>query len=1075
MPRPGGSSRPSHGPSLRREPVAVCITARVVPSLAQVSGDSTAPASACPDEAVIAEFVTGELPADRVPELEAHLDGCEACSQVVAGLVSIFDDGPPAAEPEAPDASDDGDGPMLSEEMAVTLGPADQEEPQRPLGVLMPAGAGVGRYRVLECVGVGGMGVVYSAYDPELDRRVALKLLRGSHRDPDSADRNARLLREAQALAKLSHPNVITVHDVGTWEEQVFMAMEYIDGPSLKEWLAQEQRSWPEIREVFVAAGRGLAAAHAVGLVHRDFKPDNVLIGSDRRVRVTDFGLARWGPLAYQSTDMVATDQLPVDDLPSGPMSGSGSSRRNPVVSLTQTGTLVGTPAYMSPEQYEQSPADAASDQFAFCVALFEAVYRERPFAGRTIAELASNVMEGRVAEAGRAVVVPRVVRQALRRGLSRQRGDRFASMDHLLSVLDHRPVRRFRAGVMVGAPLLALGAGVWAYSQAEPARTGFCRTERGLTEVWSPTRREAIRTTFVGTELAYAPDMADRALSGVDEYVQDWEQLRALSCRPQGATDEGPGVAALRERCLSRRKVALDTLLTIFEGADASTVRRAVGAVAGLPPLEGCAEADALTAELPPPVPVALRNDVESVRDDKARSDGLRAAGRYAEALTLARELDARAEALGHKPLRAEMQLLLGQMLDFSGDAEAANEALEQAVLLAAASRHRRVLVRALVARVYVLGMGMPHFEQAQQVARWAEAEIEGLRMEDEALSALLLNRGSVTYRQGDLEGAAELFRRAMALRDRDQEPMRWADAAFNVATMELLLGHHDVAIAGLEDYVEVFEQALGERHPEVGSGYQNLGIAYSNAGRTEEARDTLEKAEKNRRESLGTDHPLYAGTINSLGAVWGELGDSEKSLAFSRRSIEILEAVGDDPVEVATNRVNLAEALASLGRLDEAERETLAALIVIKQGMGEDNLSMAPGYAVLAAVAAGRGNVQGVQDNMDLVQKVRRGQVEPAEFLRSEVERARYLALAGAADTAIEVLNAVITEAERLPPDLVVPAARFELAGVLWESSGVRREARTLAAKAQMEFRMLGLSGLSDVAGEWLESHPL
>ncbi|MCH9683813.1 MAG: tetratricopeptide repeat protein [Deltaproteobacteria bacterium] len=1029
----------------------------------------------CPDEAVIVEFVGGQLPAPQVAEIEAHLDHCDACSQVVAGMVSIFEDGPPNEAPEAPEgASADGDGPMRSAELAVTLG-ADGEEPDvRPLGILLPAGADVGRYRVLECVGVGGMGVVYSAYDPELDRRVALKLLRGSRDDPGSGDRNARLLREAQALAKLSHPNVITVHDVGTWEEQVFMAMEFVDGPTLKGWLESERRSWPEIREVFVAAGRGLAAAHAADLVHRDFKPDNVLIGSGGRVRVTDFGLARWGPAAQPRADLSATDELDVEELLSG--LGSISGPRSPAIALTETGTLVGTPAYMAPEQYEQAPADAASDQFAFCVALFEAVYGTRPFSGRTVAELASNVMDGRLADVSHELAVPRTVRQALRRGLSRKRDARFASMDELLAVLDRRPIRPWRVATMVGAPLLAAGAGVWAYASTEPTRTAFCRTERGLVETWSPDRREAIRTAFVATELSYAADVADRALHDVDTYVQTWEGLRALSCQPERSGDEGPGVAALRERCLSRRQVALDTLLGIFDAADEATVRRAVSAVAGLPSVDDCADAELLMAEIPPTVPGPLRDAVEAIRDDIARGNALIAAGRYADGLELARKADTEAVALGHEPLQAETRYLLANLLDRSGEAEASSVAFDEAILLATASRHRRLMTRALVHQVYVLGMGLAKMDEAQKLARRAEAEIEGAGMGNEALSALLLNKATVTYRQGEYLEAAALCRQALALRDREQAPLRWADAAFNLATIQLMLGHNALAIEGLESYVDVFEEALGGRHPEVASGYQNLGVAYSNNGRYEDALRAFEKAGEIRLESLGPEHPMYAGTLNSIGGVLGYLDRREEGVEFSRRSVVLLEKFGDDPIQLASNRADLAEALVELGLHDEAEREANAALESLQRELGEDHLYLGPAYGVLAAIAAARGDRTLVHTHMDRMVALRAKTMgnDHVEMVRLRVERARLLSWAGEQQEALDILLGVAAEIPDPPTDMAHPSAEFAIAEILWDEQGKHVEARKHAERARLMFTQLNLQGLADVAATWLAEHP-
>ncbi len=254
----------------------------------------------------------------------------------------------------------------------------------RPGDLAQNKGATLGRYVVIDRIGGGGMGVVFSAYDPKLDRTVAVKLLRpdadqSKSADPDSTARHSRLFREAQAMARLSHPNVAAVYDVGTVDNQVFIAMEYVAGRTIRRWLGGAPRSWRDVLRVFIDAARGLAAAHAADLLHRDFKPENVLIGNDGRVRVVDFGLARFtNPPPTIDASRAKHEVI----LPNGSLR-AGSSR---------SGAMVGTPAYMSPEQWLDEPVDARADQFSFCVALYEALYSERPFAGEDVNALMQAV-----------------------------------------------------------------------------------------------------------------------------------------------------------------------------------------------------------------------------------------------------------------------------------------------------------------------------------------------------------------------------------------------------------------------------------------------------------------------------------------------------------------------------------------------------------------------------------------------------------------------------------------------------------------------------------------------------------
>ncbi len=330
----------------------------------------------CPDENTLVAFTHRLLEADERTLVEGHLRGCAECRQIVA-LLAQAQPSPGAEASSEGTPSADSRGPL----------------PALPERMLSP-GRRLGRYILLRPLGVGGMGVVYAAYDSELARTVALKLL-----------------REARAMARLTSPYVLPVYDVGTWREQVFVTMELVEGGTLTHWLAEQPRGWREVRRVFLEAGRGLAAAHAAGLVHRDFKPDNVLVGADGRGRVTDFGLAR-------STQASAP--------PPGTEEGTPSGLQEP--SLTRQGTLMGTPAYMSPEQLAGLPVDARSDQFSFCVALYEGLHGHRPFAGDSRESLEQSIRAGTLRPLPARTRVPAWLRRVVLRGLSADPQGRFSS-----------------------------------------------------------------------------------------------------------------------------------------------------------------------------------------------------------------------------------------------------------------------------------------------------------------------------------------------------------------------------------------------------------------------------------------------------------------------------------------------------------------------------------------------------------------------------------------------------------------------------------------------------------------------
>jgi len=295
----------------------------------------------------------------------------------------------------------------------------------------LPNGARLGRYVVTGCVGAGGMGVVYSAWDPDLDRRVALKVLR-PELSIESGSR-ARLLREARAMAQLSHPNVVPIYDVGVVEDHVFIAMELVEGVTLRNKL-DRTTPWRTVVNTYLQAARGLAAAHAAGLVHRDFKPDNVLFGNDGRIRVVDFGLVSLEPI--EMSPPISSEVM---------RSGLG-----PHVETT-VGSVLGTPAYMAPEAMRGELTDARADQFSFCVALFQGLYGVYPHSGATLAERVDQITIGAIARPVGSAVPERVYR-VLVRGLSARPGDRYRSMEALANALEHAIAPVLDGHIEVGA-----------------------------------------------------------------------------------------------------------------------------------------------------------------------------------------------------------------------------------------------------------------------------------------------------------------------------------------------------------------------------------------------------------------------------------------------------------------------------------------------------------------------------------------------------------------------------------------------------------------------------------------------
>ncbi|ATB33227.1 serine/threonine-protein kinase [Melittangium boletus] len=420
----------------------------------------------CPDENVLVGLAHGAPGAVNTPELERHLDGCAACRAILAVV----------AEDSEPDLAN---APTHLETGAPTL-PAVPETP------LFRAGHPLGRYLLEGTLGQGGMGVVYAARDPMLGRTVALKLLRPGLGGDEA---RARLVREAQAMARLAHPNVLPLFELGMEGEHVFLVMERVEGPTLAEWLRARERPWREVLAILLQAGEGLAAAHRAGLVHRDFKPGNVLVGADGRPRVTDFGLVRDAEVG------------------------------------TEGEAVAGTPAYMSPEQLAGREVDARGDQFSFCVTLYEALYGVRPFDTRAREERS----RWRRMPRPRSPRPPRALRAALDRGLALRPEDRFPSLDALLAAL--RVPSRFRWG-----PVVAMGVGL------SLALVGGEALRSALQDVWISRENESIELRMGEPVDLTLPQverltLGDSSIVGVEPPIGDVIRV----------TPKGPGQTLLR------------------------------------------------------------------------------------------------------------------------------------------------------------------------------------------------------------------------------------------------------------------------------------------------------------------------------------------------------------------------------------------------------------------------------------------------------------------------------------------------------------------------------------------------
>jgi len=778
----------------------------------------------------------------------------------------------------------------------------------------LPRGETVGRYIVLSLIGTGGMGIVYAAYDPELDRKVALKLLRIKERGSGGAtvEKRARLLREAKAMARLSHPNVIVVYDVGTIDDQVFIAMELVDGATATRWRAAKPRTWKEVLEVFTAAGQALAAAHEAGLVHRDFKPDNVMVGRDGKVRVMDFGLARY-------IERGSDDAIPARLPDAGPPSPTTPA---PEVRLTHEGMVVGTPAYMPPEQY-LGKSDARTDQFAFCVALYECLYGEHPFEGKTAFGITGAAASNRVREPPPNTRVPLWLRKVVLRGLRAHPDDRYPSMEALLDALGKDPaVRRRRVLVSVG--VLAVAAGVtYAAHQAAGSRRAFCAAGPvrvaaawELPAVRGPEgpRHVAVRAALLATNKPYAPDTVRGVFRVLDDYANRWASLYRDTCEATHVRGEqSEEVLDLRMACLNDRLSGMKALTDLFADATSEVVERAVDAAHALTPLDGCNDVRQLRSLIPPPEP-EVKARVEALRRELGRIKALHDGGRYSEALAHLQPVSAEAQSLRYRPLIAEVMNRIGWAETLLQEHSKAEAAYEEALVAALASHHDDLLADITGMLVWVAGF-QGRFEEAEKWTRFAEAVLERSGRQDPiAYSWLLNNIGAVYHMQGREIEALEYYKRANELKEKALGADN-TDVAISIGNLALTLnglGRHDEAIKANDKAVRIMRLALGHSHPRVADQLNNRGEILAAIGNLPEALSAYDEADVIFEREFGPDDPTAAYALTGMGVILTRMGRPHEAVPPLEHALAIRQQRDPDPGRLGETEFALACALA-------------------------------------------------------------------------------------------------------------------------------------------------------------------
>ncbi|HEY4180293.1 MAG TPA: tetratricopeptide repeat protein [Kofleriaceae bacterium] len=912
------------------------------------------------------------------------------------------------------------------------------------------------RYEVKQLLGRGGMGAVYLARDRTLGRDVAVKL----HRAGSGSD---RLQREAIAMAKLAHPNVVTVYEVASFEDRLYVAMEYVKGGTFTTWLRNGDRTWREVIEMMLSIGEGLIAAHAAELVHRDFKPENVLVGEDGRPRVGDFGIAH---VAQRTSEKII------------PVSTTGDS--DPNTPMTMTGSVMGTPAYMAPEQIVGEAVDARADQFAFCVVAWEALYGKRPFKGSSLPAIAAAIALQKF-ERTTKHVPPHVI-AVLERGLAHDAEERYPDMRALLDALRstvERGRRRWRMALIASVPLAIGGTALAMYASraAAPASDPCLGGAEQLSGAWDPAVGDKMKTAFVAARPKDGAQIYTRVAGTLDGYAKSWVDEHRDACRATRVLGaQSDSIYDLRTSCLDEKRTELAALTAGLTEAPSAGIVAAPRTVLGLSSTAACHDTKSLTAPVRPPDP-AVSAQVEALKKQVAEAKAQRLLGKLKPALDLARTIAAKSTELKYRPLEAEALLVVGDLEDRMGDTTTAIKDTEQAIVAANAGNAKLTAAEAWSSMAWMLTKSDRDFDRAMLAVQMGQAAIEsaggnpmlsaelthyeGLIYEtkkkfpeakkkyeealaatealhdDAKLSVILNDIGGLQRRMGDPEASRKTLQRALDIRTHlfgENHPWVFS-TVLNLGNVSYTEGDYPTASKAYEHALKIAAEVFPPNHPQVALALGNLAACYTEMGRFPEAIETHKKAIAMTEALSGPTNPDVASGLQALANAYVETGDHDNAVASLERAYTIMKDHTDDP-ELAGILVDYGAVLISS---DPKRAEQLLTQAI---AMGEAESKDDPGLAYPLTVLGG------------LYAKTKR-----FPLARTTLERALALRAKG---NDIEVEEIASTE--------------FELAKVLYETPADRTRALEMAQGAQKKLEKDGYTikkTYKDIAA-WNAAHP-
>ncbi|HKE18563.1 MAG TPA: serine/threonine-protein kinase, partial [Kofleriaceae bacterium] len=867
-------------------------------------------------------------------------------------------------------------------------------------------------------------------------------------------------------------------------------------GDNLAAWCRAAPRSWREIVDAYVQAARGLAAAHRAGLVHRDFKPSNALIDGDGVVQVTDFGLVR-------AADQPEREPGPPAAAPAGASARPRESAGALQLSLTRTGAVVGTPAYMAPEQHAGEAVDARTDQWALACSLYEALHGDRPVPGDSYEEIAAAAQSGTMRPEPSDSAVPRSIRGAIRRALSRRPADRFASMDELIAALSP-PLHARRwwiaglagAAAAIIAPAIALT--LFPRGGDEVTCTGL---DAPLAAIWNRARAGALTARFASAGTGYTVDSAHRALGGLDAYGAEW-----LAARRRACTDARDGQSSSerldrRMRCLDRRLVEMSALIGALLQADPVAIRGAGTAIGRLNAVSDCADP---RETVPRPSDAQARARIAAAEDDLARGWAFHALGECERALPLARGAAEVGERTGWSPLRGRALVLRGECENRQGDYQASVATLDGAATEAARAQDDALIAEALADRFYVLGDRLGKPADALKGRRYIELALERAGRPPRPRAIWLHVLAIVLLNQGKVDEALAAQTEAIRIWRQISPPggVNLIDSLQTQANIQLSRGEFVQARALLDEVMTAEVSASGPEHPRVAAALTNmgvlevhrgdmpaaidlwiraldiqrrsgisdwiatynLGLAEATVGRWRDARATLVDALAAAEAAAPGDSLPVAACASALGALLVRLGALDQADALIARAVRAGGAAGD---------VWLAEALTSSARLALARDDVAAARTTLDRAARVAEPDDASVALLAAEVARGEKGCRGARAAYEHVLSIA-GADEVLETNAAAGGLGECLVELGDAAGAVARLEPRVAWLEEARADpAAVARMRFALARALAGSGGDRVRARSLAESARAGFADLGAPGERHAAevASWLK----